>query len=131
MILIIREMIEDKTSIRPTIKNIGTIENKNPEEKFQNISLRPIIKLQHDLLIAFFQNYLKRNKIDFSQLSTLRKKELISKVFKNDSLFKTELRGLIIGHFTQEEYTTYLNMAADSNKRIMAMIEERLQSVTL
>ncbi len=124
-------MIEDKTSIRPTIKNIGTIENKNPEEKFQNISLRPIIKLQHDLLIAFFQNYLKRNKIDFSQLSTLRKKELISKVFKNDSLFKTELRGLIIGHFTQEEYTTYLNMAADSNKRIMAMIEERLQSVTL
>ena len=124
-------MIEDKTSIRPTIKNIGTIENKNPEEKFQNISLRPIIKLQHDLLIAFFQNYLKRNKIDFSQLSTLRKKKLISKVFKNDSLFKTELRGLIIGHFTQEEYTTYLNMAADSNKRIMAMIEERLQSVTL
>ena len=124
-------MNEDKASIRPAIKNIGSMENKNPAERFQNITLRPVIKLQHELLIAFFQNYLKKKKIDFSGLSELQKNEVISKAFKNDNLFKTEIRGLVIGHFTLEEYNMYQTIAADSNKRIMAMIEERLQSVTL
>ena len=124
-------MNEDKASIRPAIKNIGSMENKNPAERFQNITLRPVIKLQHELLIAFFQNYLKKKKIDFSGLSELQKNEVISKAFKNDNLFKTEIRGLVIGHFTLEEYNTYQTIAADSNKRIMAMIEQRLQSVTL
>jgi len=124
-------MNEDKASIRPAIKNIGSMENKNPAERFQNITLRPVIKLQHELLIAFFQNYLKKKKIDFSGLSELQKNEVISKAFKNDNLFKTEIRGLVIGHFTLEEYNTYQTIAVDSNKRIMAMIEQRLQSVTL
>jgi len=124
-------MNEDKASIRPAIKNIGSMENKNPAERFQNITLRPVIKLQHELLIAFFQNYLKKKKIDFSGLSELQKNEVISKAFKNDNLFKTEIRGLVIGHFTLEEYNMYQTIAADSNKRIMAMIEQRLQSVTL
>ena len=125
------KMMKDKTGIRPVIRNIGTIENKNPAERFQNVTLRPIIKLQHDLLVAFFQNYLKKRKIDFSGLSELEKNKVISKAFKNDNLFKTEIRALVLGHFTLEEYSTYQTIAADANKRITAMIEERLQSVTL
>jgi hypothetical protein len=131
MITKMSKMNEDKASIRPAIKNTGSMENKNPAERFQNITLRPVIKLQHELLIAFFQNYLKKKKIDFSGLSELQKNEVISKAFKNDNLFKTEIRGLVIGHFTLEEYNTYQTIAVDSNKRIMAMIEQRLQSVTL
>jgi hypothetical protein len=121
--------MDNKVSIRPIIENIGAIENKSLEEKFQNETLRPIIKLQHELLVAFFQNYLIRKKIDFSALSVFKKNELISNVFNNDTRFKTELKGMIIGHFTVEEYTNYQNMASDTNKRIMTMIKERLQSL--
>ena len=124
-------MTNDKTIIRPVIKNIGTVKNKSREEKFQNITLRPIIKLQHELLIAFFENYILRKKIKFSILNTLKKQELMSNIFKNDTMFKTELRGLIIGHFTVDEFTVYQTMTADANKRILTMIRERLLSVTL
>lgn len=124
-------MMKDKTSIRPVIRNIGSIENKNPAERFQNVTLRPIIKLQHELLVAFFQNYLKKRKIDFSGLSDLKKNEVISKAFKKDNLFKTEIRALVLAHFTLEEYSAYQTIAADANKRIITMIQERLQSVTL
>ncbi len=124
-------MTDSKISIRPEIKNIGTTENKSQEERFQNLTLRPIIKLQHELLIAFFQNYLKRKRIDFEGLSTMKRNELVSNIFKNDTMFKTELRGLIIGHFTLDEFVTYQDMAADTNKRILAMIKERLLSVLL
>ena len=53
---------------RPVLENlvnVGTTEI----EKFQNEVLRPIIKMQHNLLIASFNNYIQKRKIDFLVLS--------------------------------------------------------------
>ena len=121
-------MTNDKVSIRPIIKKINSIENKSQEERFQNEVLRPIIKMQHDLLLLFFQQHTLKKKVFFAELSDLKKKTLIAEIFKNDSQFKIELRGLIIGHFTTEEFLAYLEIRADSNKRIVSMIEERILS---
>ena len=49
-------MVIDRKNIRPIIKEISTTLNKTVEEQFQNKTLRPIIKLQHDLLLAYFGN---------------------------------------------------------------------------
>jgi len=122
-------MTDAKKSIRPVIKNIGTSENKSAEEDFQNTILRPIIKMQHELLIAVFNHYVQKRKVDFNSLNSLKKNELISNVFRTDTSFKTEVRGLIIGHFTVSEYALYESMASDMNKRILTMIKERLLSV--
>ena len=122
-------MEELKVSIRPKIKFVGSIENGSQEENFQNLTLRPIIKLQHDLLVAFMQNHLRRTKRDLSELSSFQKAQLISNIFKNDIRFKVELRGLIIGHFTLKEYNEYRGMAPEINKRMVAMIKKRLLSV--
>jgi len=124
-------MTETKISIRPVIKNIGTNENKNEAESFQNTTLRPILKLQHELLIVFFENYVKRKKIDFQGLSSVKKNDLVTTIFKNDTMFKTELRGMIIGHFTVSEFAVYQTISSDANKRIFAMVKERLLSVFL
>jgi hypothetical protein len=119
-----------KKSIRPIIPNIDSIADKKEVEKFQNVTLRPIIKLQHELLVAFYENYMLRKRIKYAELSPTKKKELIFNTFKNDTSFKTELRGLIIGHFTPDEYASYLTFSNDANKRIITMIRERLLSVT-
>jgi hypothetical protein len=124
-------MIDTKISIRPVIKNIGTNENKNEAESFQNTTLRPILKLQHELLIVFFENYIKRKKIDFQGLSSVKKDALVSTIFKNDTMFKTELRGMIVGHFTVSEFAVYQTISSDANKRIFTMVKERLLSVFL
>lgn len=124
-------MIDNKLSIRPVIIHIGTVENKTQEEGFQNTTLRPILKLQHELLIAFFENYVKRKKIDFQGLSIEKKNDLLSKIFKNDNIFKTELRGMIIGQFTVSEFASYQKISSDANKRILTMAKERLLSVFL
>ena len=114
-------MTDTKISIRPVIKNIGIIENKNEAENFQNTTLRPILKLQHELLILFFENYVKRKKIDFQGLSSIKKNDLLVTIFKNDTMFKTELRGMIIGHFTVSEFALYQTISSDASKRIFAM----------
>ena len=126
-----KDMTDIKIGIRPVIKNIGSNENKNEAESFQNKTLRPILKLQHELLIAFFEHYVSRKKIDFQGLSSIKKEDILSNMFKNDNMFKTELRGMIIGQFTVSEFAVYQNMAPEANKRILSMAKERLLSVFL
>ena len=123
-----KQTMNHKQSIRPAIKSITETENQSEEERFQNEVLRPILKLQHELLVLFFESHTIKKKVVFTDLSTLQKQVLVDDIFKKDSQYKIELRGLIIGHFTTEEYKTYQKMTVEVNKRIMSMAKERLLS---
>ena len=119
----------DRKKIRPTIKGLKLNENMSAEEQFQNNTLRPIIKMQHDLLVAYFKHYLTAKKCKFSELSELKKLEFIAGTFSKDNSFKTELKGLIIGQLAVDEFEIYSSCKSDCNKRILAMIKQRLESV--
>ncbi|NNF34012.1 MAG: glyoxalase [Saprospiraceae bacterium] len=121
--------MDQRISIRPKIKNIGSFDHKKNEEKFQNETLRPIIKMQHDLIVTFFQNYVISKKINFAELNADQKRFLINKIFRSDNNLRTELRGLIIGHFTVQEYETYTTMTREINRRMITMIKNRLMSL--
>ena len=121
-------MVDQKIQLRPSIPSILITENYSSEEKFQNNILRPIIKLQHDLILSFFEEHLKRNKINISALDPTQRKSLTHKLFNKDNRLKIELRGLIIGLFTVEEFNEYLNHSSQLNKRINNMIEQRINS---
>jgi len=121
--------MRDKRDLRPTIDGINDSLNKTIQEIFQNITLRPIIKLQHDLLVAYFKNYLIAKRINFDSMSLEKKTEVIHGVFKKDNAYKSELKGMIIGHFELDEYENYKDYKSDYNKRILTMVEQRLVSV--
>ena len=121
--------IYNRTDIRPEIKGINDVKNKTIEEAFQNQTLRPIIKMQHNLLVAYFGAYIVSSKSKFDVMSNLKKNEFIRNVFKKDNTFKAELKGIIIGQFTLDEYQTYCRHKSDFNKRILTMVEQRITSV--
>lgn len=118
-----------RKDIRPVIKGINTILNKSAEERFQNETLRPIIKLQHDLLVVYFKEYLLTKKFGFYELSNIKKHEFLTTAFKKDNSFKIELRGIVIGHFTTDEFAIYRTNKSEFNKRILAMIQQRISSI--
>ena len=109
---------------------LGNLVNKNTTEveKFQNEVLRPIIKMQHHLLISFFENYIKKRKIDFTSLSEEKKKNKIKSVFDKDINFKNLILGLIAGHFSVNEYLYYTQNSSEFNKRVLQIIIQRLQN---
>ena len=115
-------MIKERPSL-PNLINSGT----NEIEIFQNKTLRPIIKMQHQLLIASFQDYLLKRKIEFSVLSKEEKYVRIQSVFTRDISYKSLLLGYIIGHFEIEEYQFYTKDSSEMNKRIMKIIQQRIQ----
>ncbi|APY00281.1 glyoxalase [Lacinutrix venerupis] len=114
--------------IRPTIDSIKISDNMSKDERFQNITLRPIIKLQNDLLIAVFKNYIKKHKNVFYELTTERRLHYIDNAIHKDIKFRNSLKGMVIGQFTTDEYKIYIENSSALNKRMMNIVIQRLQS---
>lgn len=121
-------MKRDQVQLRPNIFTVKITEKMSKEEQFQNSILRPIIKMKHDLLIAHFKNYISPKKLPWQELPDRKKINSIERAFSRDLNFRNEVRGLVIGHFTLEEYHQYTKMVRDSDKRINNIITERIIS---
>ncbi len=101
------------------------------EEYFQNNTLRPILKLQNDLLIEVFKNYAVKQKSTFFELSPDKKEKYIENVIQKDIKFRNSLKGMIIALFSVKEYLDYIKNSSNLNKRMMTMLIERLKSQVL
>ena len=117
----------DLLSIRPEIKKTITFDSMSSDERFQNETLRPILKLQNPLLISVFTNYIKKRKGVFYDLSLEKKITYIENSLIKDQKFRSFLKGLIIGYFTVAEYQKYSLNSSSLNKRIINMLIKRLQ----
>ena len=124
-------MSDLKKQLRPAIPSIQIKSNSSTEEKFQNDIIRPIIKLQHDLIVCNFTHFLARKKVDIVAFNENQKSDYLQKLFKTNTELKTELRSLIIGLFTLEEYKEYLKLKPQLNKRINTIIQNRIGSIYL
>jgi hypothetical protein len=98
------------------------------EEVFQNTTLRPILKLQNDLIVLIFQNYVNQIKLPFKDFTVDKRMSSITTIISKDIQLQNTLKGIVIGLFTSEEYHHYSKTISNSNKRIKAMLIERLQS---
>jgi len=108
---------------------LGTISSQSSaEEFFQNETLRPVLKLQNDLLLAVFSNYIVKSKTDFYHFTTEKKLQFIENSIQRDIKFRNSLKGMIIGLFTEDEFSRYIQNSSSLNKRMMAMLIERLKS---
>ena len=114
--------------IRPLINSIKISDNMSKDERFQNLTLRPIIKLQNDLLVAVFRNYIAKHKNVFYEMTLERRLYYIDNAIHKDIKFRNSLKGMVIGQFTTEEYMLYIENSSALNKRMMNIVIQRLQS---
>ncbi|MDN3594097.1 glyoxalase [Zunongwangia endophytica] len=115
------------TQLRPEIPSAKVSENMSAEEKFQNGTLRPIVKLQNDLLVEAFRNYIRKHKNAFYELGIDKRMMYVENALQRDIKFRNSLKGMIIGQFTIEEYRNYIENSSALNKRMMNLVKQRLQ----
>jgi hypothetical protein len=118
---------DDLLSFRPEIPTATISPNMSEDERFQNKTLRPIIKFQNSLLIASFCNYVTKHKNTFYELGAEKRLEYIENAIQRDIKFRNALKGMIIGQFTIEEYQHYITNSSALNKRMMNMVIHRLK----
>ncbi|HDZ05951.1 hypothetical protein LCGC14_0122050 [marine sediment metagenome] len=114
-------------SIRPLIASAKIMPEMSDAERFQNQTLRPIIKLQNDLLLVSFRNYIKKMKNTFYELTLEKRMDYITKAIQKDVKLRNSLKGMIIGQLTVEEYEIYIQNSSALNKRMMNMVIKRIE----
>jgi len=118
----------DIKRIRPEIPSARVHDQMSREERFQNETIRPILKLQDPLLIEIFRNYITKHKNVFYDLSIQKRTDYIENAIHKDMKFRNGIKGIIIGQFTVDEYLRYAENSSALNKRMMNIAKERLLS---
>ncbi|MGX1930284.1 glyoxalase [Flagellimonas sp. 2504JD4-2] len=113
--------------IRPELKQSILHDDMSSDERFQNQTLRPIIKFQNPLLLEVYKNYIRKHKGAFYDLSLEKRLEYIENSIQKDIKFRNSLKGMVIGQFTVEEYQIYIQNSSALNKRMMNIVIERLK----
>ncbi len=113
-------------ALRPDIPNAKLREDMSDDERFQNTTLRPIAKLQQDLLVAVFRNYITKRKNVFYGLTAVKRQAYIENAVNKDQKLQYSLKGILVGQFTIPEYQHYVINASALNKRMMNLVRERL-----
>lgn len=106
----------------------GMIDHSSAEERFQNKVIRPILKIQNDLFLDVFRNYVAKYKNDFYSYPVDKKLQYIDNAIHKDIKFRNSLKGMVIALFTVAEYNEYIKNSSALNKRMMNMVIERLKS---
>lgn len=114
--------------LRPEIPSALINSMMTSDEAFQNATLRPVIKLQNDLLLEVFKNYVQKHKNVFHDLPVDKRLDYIENAIHKDMKFRNSLKGIVIGQFTIDEYLLYIKNSSSLNKRMMNLVKERIKS---
>ena len=112
--------------VRPKLPDAITEGELKEEELFQNMVLRPVIKMQHDLLIMRVKSHFISKRVLFNVMDNKKRTEAIIQAFQSDHNLKKEIQGMIIGQLTLFEFQQYLKSERSINKRIIQMVRNRM-----
>lgn len=113
------------TDLRPVL-NLEHTKNQSTIECFQNESLRPIIKFQHEILLALVSEHKFYEQV-VRNVHTQEQYRVALKSFSNGQKdLRHQLIGLVIGLFTISELEAYLLNASEYQRRIIQIISQRV-----
>jgi hypothetical protein len=116
---------EEIINLRPVIPSIENTKGITDIERFQNNTLRPVLKFQNEVLVDViksnnhYKSLLKEINSDKDSLVSI--KDFINK----ETQLKLTIIGTLIGLFTLSEFSFYNEKAKELNKRIIQMASQR------
>ena len=115
------------TNLRPSVEvNIDENEANSPGH-FQNATLRPILKLQNELVLQMFNHYLDKHRGSFLQLPHAKQLDFIANSIRSDLRLRNMLTGVIIGHFTKNEWDLFATQEQEITRRIADLLIQRIK----
>jgi len=119
-------METSRKALRPQI--MTEKEAQSPMEQFQNEVLRPVLKMQNDLILSIYRHFLHKRKVPFNGMSRQKRDEWIRSSMSKDNRLRGIMIGLVIGQFVEEELDFFLNHESQVRRRITELMTQRLQS---
>jgi hypothetical protein len=114
---------ESLLNLRPDVFTEN--DHATPSERFQNEVLRPLLMFQHDLFVVESKSNVI---LDHCFKRTIQEEQRaeVKHVFAKNTSIKYQFIGMVTGLMTNEEFQQYQLNKSDFDKRITAMVIERL-----
>lgn len=116
----------DLLALRPAVPADLTADTERSPGHFMHATLRPICKLQNELLLHLFRQYIHKTKDTFRQLSPAKRLEFIAHSIQRDLRFRSLLSGVVIGHFTEAEWRVFAAHEQELSRRLSELLIQRL-----
>ena len=100
--------------------------NISENEQFQNSTLRPILKFQHEVFMEITKNYISSTKPKFYEETAEKRETFIRASLTKNTTLKQRLVGIVIGHMSLSELKYFLINQSEFTKRITQMITNRI-----
>lgn len=113
---------------RTPLPNALTEGHKSPMELFQNTTLRPVLKMQHEWVVQLIEYHLEQANPQYKTLVLAKKEVFATQFIQSHTGLKHLIIGGIVGHFSQNELAEYLIHPKEYNKRIIQMTLQRYVS---
>ena len=115
---------ENLLALRP---DITTEPTDNPAEQFQNQVLRPILKFQHERIVAIFRHHILKRKVNLDGMAPDDQRSYVEKAFQKDIALRNQLVGVILGLLTEEEWGTFIESERELSRRMHSLLIQRIQ----
>ena len=93
---------------------------------FQTETWRPVLKMQHGLLVAIFADYITQQKVKLQALSADQYTDFVYQALTKDQALKNTLLGAVVGQLTLAEYRFYSANRQEIAKRLMKFMAKRI-----
>lgn len=93
---------------------------------FMHYTLRPVLKLQNELLLDIFRQYIRKTKRAILQVPAEKRPEYIAHTIRQDLKLRNLYTGVIVGQFTAPEWQFYYAHEAELSRRIAELLIQRL-----
>lgn len=100
----------------------------SPAEQFQNQTIRPILKLLDGPVQTLWQHHWPKRKAPFDRFTRQEKMDYIERAIREDTRLRLMLVGMVLGHFTPDEWALFTTDEAELTRRIGSLLTQRLQS---
>ena len=95
-------------------------------ERFLHETLRPVLKLQNETLLALVGHHVAGLVPGFAAFAPDDRRERLAAMLRTDSRLKRTLVGTVLGVLTEDELAFALRHEAEVRRRIAALLAERI-----
>ncbi len=118
-LLALRPAIEGQPAAIPTPATIAD---------FQQQVLRPLLKLQHPVLLATVTDFALEYRLPLATSDATTAHRLLTELLERNARLRATLVGVVTGLFTHEELAFYRQHRNELNRRLLDLAQQRVLS---
>lgn len=118
-------------ALRPEVAHQSSDSSLITVADFLHQVLRPVLKLQHEVLLATVTDFAHDYHLPLATASPAEATRFLTELLARNTRLRATVVGLVVGLLTGSELAFYRQHRAELNRRLLDLATERVRSSTL